>query len=210
MHADNRQAVETLHAGEVGAVVGLGETRTGDTICNEKHPIVLESIEFPTPVIGLAVTPESRIDRDNLSKALVRLAEEDPTFTVAANQETGDIVISGMGELHLEIIVDRLKREFNVSTKVGNPQVAYRETVVGSVEHVHKHVKQTGGHGQYAHVKIEVRPGGAWLRPSLRRPCDRREHPQGVHSRRRARRRRRDGRGTLRGLSDGRRLRGAA
>ena len=158
MHADDRQAVEELHAGEVGAVVGLGETRTGDTICNEKHPIVLESIEFPVPVIGLAVTPESRTDRDNLSKALMRLADEDPTFTVATNEETGDVVISGMGELHLEIIVDRLKREFNVNTKVGNPQVAYRETVVRSVEHEYKHVKQTGGHGQYAHVKIEVRP----------------------------------------------------
>ena len=158
MHADNRQVVETLHAGEVGAVVGLGDTRTGDTICTEKHPVVLESIEFPAPVIGLAVTPESRIDRDNLSKALMRLAEEDPTFTVATNQETGDVIISGMGELHLEIIVDRLKREFNVNTQVGKPQVAYRETVVGSVEHVHKLVKQTGGHGQYAHVKIEVRP----------------------------------------------------
>ena len=116
------------------------------------------SIEFPTPVIGLAVTPESRTDRDNLSKALIRLAEEDPTFTVAANEETGDVVISGMGELHLEIIVDRLKREFNVQTQVGKPQVAYRETVVGTVEHEHKHVKQTGGHGQYAHVKMEVRP----------------------------------------------------
>ncbi len=158
MHADNRQVVETLHAGEVGAVVGLGDTRTGDTICIEKHPVILESIEFPAPVIGLAVTPESRIDRDNLSKALMRLSEEDPTFTVATNQETGDVVISGMGELHLEIIVDRLKREFNVNTQVGKPQVAYRETVVGSVEHVHKLVKQTGGHGQYAHVKIEVRP----------------------------------------------------
>jgi elongation factor G len=158
MHADNRQVVETLHAGEVGAVVGLGDTRTGDTICTEKHPVVLESIEFPAPVIGLAVTPESRIDRDNLSKALMRLAEEDPTFTVTTNQETGDVIISGMGELHLEIIVDRLKREFNVNTQVGKPQVAYRETVVGSVEHVHKLVKQTGGHGQYAHVKIEVRP----------------------------------------------------
>jgi len=158
MHADNRLALDSLYAGEVGAVVGLSDTRTGDTICTEKHPIVLESIEFPAPVIGLAVTPESRTDRDNLSKALIRLAEEDPTFTVAANQETGDIVISGMGELHLEIIVDRLKREFNVNTQVGKPQVAYRETVVGTVEHTHKHIKQTGGHGQYAHVKIEVRP----------------------------------------------------
>ncbi len=158
MHADNRLAIDELHAGEVGAVVGLGETRTGDTICTEKHPVVLESIEFPVPVIGLAVTPDSRADRDNLSKALIRLAEEDPTFTVASNEETGDVVISGMGELHLEIIVDRLKREFNVSTKVGKPQVAYRETVVGTVEHEYKHVKQTGGHGQYAHVKFEVRP----------------------------------------------------
>ncbi|MBN2565756.1 MAG: elongation factor G [Candidatus Eisenbacteria bacterium] len=158
MHADKREAVEALHAGEVGAVVGLADTRTGDTICSEKHPILLESIEFPTPVIGMAVTPESRTDRDNLSKALMRLAEEDPTFTVATNQETGDVVISGMGELHLEIIVDRLKREFNVNTTVGRPQVAYRETVVGSVEHEYKHIKQTGGHGQYAHVKIEVRP----------------------------------------------------
>jgi elongation factor G len=158
MHADNRETVESLHAGEVGAVVGLGETRTGDTICTEKYPIVLESIEFPTPVIGLAVKPESRTDRDNLSKALMRLSEEDPTFTVTANEETGDVVISGMGELHLEIIIDRLKREFNVNTSVGKPQVAYRETVVGSVEHEYKHAKQTGGHGQYAHVKIEVRP----------------------------------------------------
>jgi elongation factor G len=158
MHADKREAVEALHAGDVGAVVGLGETRTGDTICTEEHPLVLESIEFPTPVIGMAVTPESRADRDNLSKALIRLAEEDPTFTVTANQETGDLVISGMGELHLEIIVDRLRREFNVSTEVGRPQVAYRETVVGSIEHEHKLVKQTGGHGQYAHVKMEVRP----------------------------------------------------
>jgi elongation factor G len=158
MHADDRQAVDGLHAGEVGAVVGLADTRTGDTITSEKHPIVLESIEFPAPVIGMAVTPESRADRDNLSKALLRLAEEDPTFTVATNQETGDVVISGMGELHLEIIVDRLKREFNVSATVGIPQVAYRETVVGSVEHEEKLIKQTGGHGQYAHVKMRIAP----------------------------------------------------
>jgi elongation factor G len=158
MHADERQAVEALYAGEVGAVVGMGETGTGDTICSEEHPIVLETIEFPAPVIGMAVTPESRTDRDNLQKALIRLAEEDPTFTVTSNQETGDVVISGMGELHLEIIVDRLRREFNVNTQVGKPQVAYRETIVGSVEHEYKHVKQTGGHGQYAHVKIRVTP----------------------------------------------------
>ena len=159
MHADRREPVEALHAGEVGAVVGLGETRTGDTICSQKHPIVLESIEFPAPVIGMAVKPLSRADRDNLSKALIRLADEDPTFTVATDQETGEVVISGMGELHLEIIVDRLKREFNVGTEVGKPQVAYRETIVASVAHEHKLVKQTGGHGQYAHIKFEVTPG---------------------------------------------------
>ncbi len=158
MHADDRLAIEALHAGEVGAVVGLGDTRTGDTICSEKQPIVLESIEFPAPVIGMAVTPTSRADRDHLSKALLRLAEEDPTFTVATNAETGDVVISGMGELHLEIIVDRLKREFNVSAEVGVPQVAYRETIVGCIEHEHKLVKQTGGHGQYAHIKIKIEP----------------------------------------------------
>jgi len=160
MHADHRQPVEALHAGEVGAVVGLGETRTGDTICSDKHPIVLESIEFPAPVIGMAVKPLSRADRDNLSKALVRLSDEDPTFTVASDEETGEVVISGMGELHLEIIVDRLKREFNVGTEVGKPQVAYRETIVASTEHEHKLVKQTGGHGQYAHIKFEIEPGG--------------------------------------------------
>ncbi len=158
MHADDRQAIDALYAGEVGAVVGLGDTSTGDTICSEEHPVVLESIEFPAPVIGMAVTPESRTDRDNLQKALIRLAEEDPTFTVASNEETGDVVISGMGELHLEIIIDRLKREFNVNTTVGVPQVAYRETVVGSVEHEYKHIKQTGGHGQYAHIKIQLEP----------------------------------------------------
>ena len=160
MHADNREAVDQLHAGEVGAVVGLGDTRTGDTICSEDHPIMLESIEFPAPVIDMAVTPESRTDRDNLSKALIRLAEEDPTFTVRADEETGDVVISGMGELHLDIIVDRLKREFGVQTKVGRPQVAYRETITASVDHDYKHVKQTGGHGQYAHIKFTIEPGG--------------------------------------------------
>ncbi len=160
MHADNRVAVEALHAGEVGAVVGLGETRTGDTICSEEYPIVLESIEFPAPVIDMAVTPESRTDRDNLSKALMRLAEEDPTFTVRTDEETNDVVISGMGELHLDIIVDRLKREFGVQTKVGRPQVAYRETVIAPIDHEQKHIKQTGGHGQYAHIKFSMEPGG--------------------------------------------------
>jgi len=158
MHANDREAVEELHAGQVGAVVGLAETRTGDTICSRKHPIVLESIEFPAPVIGVAVSPASRDDRDKLSKALHRLAEEDPTFVVKSNQETSEVVISGMGELHLEIILDRLRREFGVGVNSDRPQVAYRETILESVEHEYRHVKQTGGHGQYAHMKFLIEP----------------------------------------------------
>lgn len=159
MHANKREAVEEFHAGDVGAVVGLADTQTGDTISSIEHPIVLESIEFPAPVIGVAVSPESRGERDKLSKALAKLAEEDPTFTVRTDPETSEVIISGMGELHLEIIIDRIKREFGVRTTVGKPQVAYRETIIGNVEHEYKHVKQTGGHGQYAHMKIRIEPG---------------------------------------------------
>jgi len=158
MHANHRQVVEGLHAGEVGAVVGLADTRTGDTICSQDHPIRLESIEFPTPVIGVAVAPASREDQDKLSKALHRLAEEDPTFTVRSNEETGEVIISGMGELHLEIIIDRLRREFNVEATVGRPQVAYRETISSAIDHEHRHVKQTGGRGQYAHMRLRIEP----------------------------------------------------
>ncbi|MFC2108354.1 elongation factor G [Candidatus Bipolaricaulota bacterium] len=158
MHANDREAVDTLQAGHVGAVVGLAETRTGDTICTREHPIVLESIEFPAPVIGVSVAPVSRDDRDKLSRALHRLAEEDPTFVVKSNQETNEVVISGMGELHLEIILDRLRREFGVDVDSDRPQVAYRETILGSVEHEYRHVKQTGGRGQYAHMKFRIEP----------------------------------------------------
>jgi len=158
MHANDREAVERLSTGHVGAVVGLADTRTGDTVCSKEHPILLESIEFPTPVIGVAVSPVSRDDRDKLSKALHRLAEEDPTFVVRSNQETGEVVISGMGELHLEIILDRLRREFNVEVTADRPQVAYRETILGPVEHEYRHVKQTGGRGQYAHMKFRIEP----------------------------------------------------
>jgi len=158
MHANHREAVEEMHPGEVGAVVGLADTRTGDTICSSDHPIVLESIEFPSPVIGVAVAPTSREDRDKLAKALHRLAEEDPTFVVRSNMETHEVIISGMGELHLEIIVDRLRREFNVEAAVGTPQVAYRETIISSIDHEYRHVKQTGGRGQYAHMKFRIEP----------------------------------------------------
>jgi elongation factor G len=159
MHANDREAVERLGAGNVGAVVGLADTKTGDTLCSSQHPIVLESIEFPAPVIGVAVSPGSRDDRDKLAKALYRLAEEDPTFIVKSNQETGEVVISGMGELHLEIILDRLRREFGVAVNSDTPQVAYRETILGPAEHEYRHVKQTGGRGQYAHMKIRLEPG---------------------------------------------------
>jgi len=161
MHANDREAIEELPAGHVGAVVGLGDTRTGHTICSKEHPIVLESIEFPAPVIGVAVSPESRDDRDKLSAALHRLADEDPTFVVRSNQETSEVIISGMGELHLEIILDRLRREFGVSVTADRPQVAYRETILGPIEHEHRHVKQTGGRGQYAHLVLRIEPTAA-------------------------------------------------
>ena len=158
MHANDREAIDRLSAGHVGAVVGLSDTRTGDTVCSKEHPILLESIEFPAPVIGVAVSPVSRDDRDKLGKALHRLAEEDPTFVVRSNAETGEVVISGMGELHLEIILDRLRREFAVDVTADRPRVAYRETILGPVEHEYRHVKQTGGRGQYAHMKFRIEP----------------------------------------------------
>lgn len=160
VHADKREPVEELRTGDVGAAVGLTDTYTGDTLCPEGEPIVLEPIEFPAPVIDLAVAPASRADQDRLSRALSYLTAEDPTFVVKADEETGEVVISGMGELHLEIIVDRLWREFGVEVEVGRPQVAYRETVIGAVEHEQKLVKQTGGRGQYAHLVFRLEPAG--------------------------------------------------
>lgn len=160
VHADRREPVQELRAGDVGAAVGLSDTYTGDTLCLEGEPVVLEPIEFPVPVIGLAVAPASRTDQDRLSRALGALAAEDPTFVVKADEETGEVVISGMGELHLEILVDRLRREFGVEVEVGRPQVAYRETVIGAVEHEQKLVKQTGGRGQYAHLLFRLEPAG--------------------------------------------------
>ncbi|MBP5640038.1 MAG: elongation factor G [Victivallales bacterium] len=158
MHANHQEIVEVLHSGEIGAVVGLADTVTGDTLCDEAHPIVLESIEFPAPVISIAVTPQSHADRDKLMTALSRLAEEDPTFTVRVDKETNSTIISGMGELHLEIIVDRLRREFNVSVETGAPEVSYRETCTRTIEHEERFKKQTGGHGQYAHVVFTLEP----------------------------------------------------
>jgi len=158
MHANRQEALDEAHAGDIVAVVGLSKTRTGDTICDPDHPIVLESIEFPAPVIAIAIRPASRGDNEKLGNALHSLAQEDPTFIVKFDQETGETVISGMGELHLEIIVDRLRREFGVECEVGKPEVAYRETIRHQIEGEYKHVKQSGGRGQYAHVCLRLEP----------------------------------------------------
>jgi elongation factor G len=158
MHANRQEVIEKAFCGDIVAVVGLSDTRTGDTICHEDHPIHLEAIEFPAPVVSISISPESQADNERLSEALHKLAEEDPTFTVSFDAETSETIISGMGELHLEIIVDRLKREFNVSAKVGRPEVAYRETATVATEGEGKYIKQSGGRGQYGHVFLRVEP----------------------------------------------------
>ncbi len=158
MHADHREDIQTVYAGDIAAVVGLKNTFTGDTLCVPEHPIVLESINFPEPVISVAIEPKTKQDQDKMSAALVRLAEEDPTFRVQTNQETGQTVISGMGELHLEIIVDRMMREFKVEATVGQPQVAYRETIQSGAKVEGRWIRQTGGKGQFGHVWLELQP----------------------------------------------------
>jgi elongation factor G len=161
MHANHRVAQEAIFTGDIMAVVGLKNTTTGDTLCDPARPIVLEKLEFPEPVIHVAVEPKTKADQDKLSKALFSLSEEDPTFRVRSDEETGQTVISGMGELHLEVLVDRMLREFRVDANVGKPQVAYRETIRNSVEKIEeKYVRQTGGRGQYGHVVISAEPTG--------------------------------------------------
>jgi elongation factor G len=159
MHANHREDLQQVGAGAIAAAVGLKQTTTGDTLCDPESPVVLEAIDFPEPVIDQAVEPKTKADQDKLATALQRLAEEDPTFRVRTNEETGQTIIGGMGELHLEIIVDRLLREFKVDANVGRPQVAYRETVRNAVQGVHgKFVRQTGGRGQYGHAVIDLEP----------------------------------------------------
>ncbi len=158
MHANHREDVEEVRAGDIAAAVGLKATFTGDTLCTEDAPIVLESLTFPEPVISQAIEPKTKADQDKLGLALQRLAEEDPTFRVRTDEETGQTIISGMGELHLEIIVDRLRREFKVEANVGKPQVAYRETIRKKVQREGKFIRQTGGRGQYGHVWLELEP----------------------------------------------------
>ena len=158
MHANNRKEIDVVYSGDIAAAVGLKNTTTGDTLCDENNPIILESMEFPDPVISVAVEPATKNDQEKMGIALQKLAEEDPTFRVHTDAETGQVIISGMGELHLQIIVDRMLREFKVDCKVGEPQVAYRETIRKSVKAEGKFVRQSGGHGQYGHCWLELIP----------------------------------------------------
>ncbi len=161
MHANNREDLDSVAAGDIVAGIGFKDTRTGDTLCDEKDGVVLEKLEFPEPVIHVAVEPKTKADQDKMGKALYSLSEEDPTFQVRTDEETGETVISGMGELHLEVLVDRMLREFSVDATVGKPQVAYRETITADTgKVVYRHVKQTGGSGQFAHIVLELEPTG--------------------------------------------------
>ena len=158
MHANHREDIETVYSGDIAAAVGLKNTTTGDTLCDEKHPIILESMEFPEPVIRVAIEPKTKAGQEKMGIALSKLAGEDPTFRTYTDDETGQTIIAGMGELHLEIIVDRLLREFKVEANVGNPQVSYRETIRKPAHVNHKYVRQSGGKGQYGHVVLDIEP----------------------------------------------------
>ncbi len=159
MHANHREEIDAIYAGEIGALVGLKDTTTGDTLCDPDHPIVLESIEFPEPVISQKINPKTKADQEKMGLALRKLSQEDPTFKVSGDSETGETIISGMGELHLEVLVERMKREFGVEADVGRPQVAYKETITESAEAEGKYIRQSGGRGQYGHVWLKVKPG---------------------------------------------------
>ncbi|MBU3922743.1 elongation factor G, partial [Patescibacteria group bacterium] len=158
MHANHREEVKEIYAGEIGAIVGLKGTTTGDTLCDPEYPILLEKIDFPDPVIYISIEPKTKADQEKMGLALKRLSDEDPTFKLRTDEETGQTIISGMGELHLEIIVDRMKREFKVEANIGRPQVAYKETVSGSAEAEGKYIRQSGGRGQYGHVWLKIEP----------------------------------------------------
>ena len=161
MHANHRNEIKEVYAGDIAAAVGLKDVTTGETLCSEKEPVVLERMEFPEPVISIAVEPKTKADQEKMGIALQKLAQEDPSFRVRTDEESGQTIISGMGELHLEIIVDRMRREFKVETSTGRPEVAYRETIRASVEQEGKYIRQTGGRGQYGHVWLRVEPQAA-------------------------------------------------
>jgi elongation factor G len=158
MHANHREEVDQAYSGDIVAAIGLKSTRTGDTLTDEDDPIILEKMTFPEPVIDVAIEPKTKVDQEKMGEALQRLAEEDPTFRISSNEETGQTIVSGMGELHLEIIIDRMKREFRVEANVGKPQVAYKETITKKVTAEGKFIRQSGGRGQYGHVEIELEP----------------------------------------------------
>ena len=182
MHANKRDEIEEVLAGDIAAAIGLKETRTGDTLCDEDKPIILEAMKFPNPVIDVAIEPKTKADQDKLAIALQKLQEEDPTFRVRSDAETGQTIIAGMGELHLEILVDRMKREFKVEANVGKPQVAFRETIRRKVKDVEgKFIRQSGGKGQYGHVVIDVEPAEPGAGLHLRGQDRRRRDPAGVH-----------------------------
>ena len=161
MHANAREEIKETRTGDISAVVGLKDVTTGDTLCDENNIITLERMEFPEPVISVAVEPKTKADQEKMSIALGRLAKEDPSFRVKTDEESGQTIISGMGELHLDILVDRMRREFGVEANIGKPQVAYRETIRKSVESEGKFVRQTGGRGKYGHVYVRLEPMGA-------------------------------------------------
>ncbi len=181
MHANRREDVEEVHAGGIVAAVGLKNTFTGDTLCDRAHPIVLETIRFPEPVLSVAIEPKTKDDQDRMGETLTRLSEEDPTFRTRYDADTGQTIISGMGELHLEVIVDRMLREFRVDANVGKPEVAYKETITRANRAEGRFVRQSGGHGQYGHVWLEVEPQGARHRFRVRRQDGRRRDPARVH-----------------------------
>ena len=158
MHANKQNQIEELHCGDIGALVGFKDIKTGDTLCDEKYPIVLESMDFPDPVIGIAIEPKTQADVDKMGMALAKLIEEDPTLTIHTDEDSGQTVLSGMGELHLDIIIDRLKREFKVEVNQGEPQVAYKETIVGSISHREVYKKQSGGRGKFADIQVRIEP----------------------------------------------------
>merc|ERR1712157_517351 len=158
MHANKQNQIEELHCGDIAALVGFKDIKTGDTLCAQEAPIVLESMDFPDPVIGIAIEPKTQADVDKLGIALAKLTEEDPTLTIHTDEESGQTVLSGMGELHLDIIIDRLKREFKVECNQGEPQVNYKEAIAGSVEHRETYKKQSGGRGKFAGIQVKIEP----------------------------------------------------
>lgn len=203
MHANHRKEIDCAYSGDIAAAVGFKDVTTGDTLCDVDHPIILEKMEFPDPVISVAVEPKTKADQEKMGNALQRLAEEDPTFKVHTDPESNQTIISGMGELHLDIIVDRMRREFNVDCTVGKPQVAYRETIRKSVESEGKFIRQTGGHGQYGHCWLRLEP----MEPGkdrIRKRCRWRRHSEGIHQPDPDRRRSSSGRRCCSWLSDGR------